>query len=409
MTRCMTVSQLASYLKGVFDDEELLHDVKLSGEVVDVSFSDKHTFIVLADGDFSVKCMHFAARDPLEKGMRVELVGSVRFYDKRSSVGFSYVSYELCGAGLKNAELAKLKESLQARGLFENRPQLPKYIFDVVALTSPDGAAIRDLLRVVHDRCPFIRVRVCPVKVQGDGAAQKMADAVKKLQREKTDAIVLCRGGGSDEDLGCFNDGDLAVAVAESKIPVISAVGHEIDYTLCDYCAGTRAGTPSIAGQIIAAHGTAFLNDLYSLATAARAALDKKLSERSARLARLGLRLSASAELNNSEKIRQVHLASTRAYYAVSKRYMLDKNRLTEVAKAPLAALQRRYESKCRRVEKLTAVLNALDPNRIRSGYAAVVKAGKRVESVSELCSGDKVSLRFADGAATAVVDVIGG
>ena len=127
--------------------------------------------------------------------------------------------------GDKNARLNELKEKLCALGYFENRPQLPRYIVNVVAVTSPDGAAIRDFLRVVYDKNPFVKIRVYPVKVQGEGAAAQMAQAIARLQSYRTDVIVLCRGGGSDEDLDCFNDEKLATAVALSEIPIISAVG----------------------------------------------------------------------------------------------------------------------------------------------------------------------------------------
>ena len=146
MNRAMTVAQLSAYLRGVFDDEELLHDVTLTGEVTEVSYSDRHTFITLAEGAYSVRCVHFSARDKIEKGARVALRGSVSFYDKRNSVSFNYSEFFLQGVGDKNARLNELKEKLCALGYFENRPQLPRYIVNVVAVTSPDGAAIRDFL-----------------------------------------------------------------------------------------------------------------------------------------------------------------------------------------------------------------------------------------------------------------------
>jgi len=276
----MTVAQLSRYIKGVFDDEELLHDVTLSGEVAEVSYSDKHTYIVLADGNYSVRCVRFFSRDSVQKGARVALHGSVRFYDRRNAVTFAYDELFVCGDGEKNAKLAEIKERLKKLGYFENRPQLPEYVLSVAAVTSPDGAAIRDLIRVVGDRAPFVKIRVYPVKVQGDGAAEQMAAAVRALDGAKIDAIVLCRGGGSDEDLDTFNDETLATAVAESRLPVISAVGHEVDYTLCDCCAGTRAGTPSIAGGIIAARAVALVDDIVLAAQRCRAALSAKYERR---------------------------------------------------------------------------------------------------------------------------------
>lgn len=405
MNRSMTVTQLASYLNGVFDDEELLHDVTLSGEVVDISYSDKHTFLTLAENDCSVRCVHFSSRDGITKGERISLKGSVRFYSKRTSVTFCYNEFFVSGDGDKNAKLTALKEKLCASGYFENRPQLPKYVTNVVAVTSPDGAAIRDFIRVVSDKNPFVRVRVYPVKVQGEGAAAQMANAIQKLQSYNADAIVLCRGGGSDEDLDCFNDEALAVAVAKSKIPVISAVGHEIDYTLCDFCAGTRAGTPSIAGEIVNAHASALVNDLYALSTRARCALDAQLDRRKSKLKRVCDDLSKSAGANIAVKIRELLFSAHKSYYAVRKK-LDSRTAALNIAYTELTQnAERAVHKKLVRTEKLSAVLSALDPTRITSaGYAAVLRDGQRIAGVKMLNAGDRIKLVFADGAANATV-----
>lgn len=408
MNRPMTVSQLSSYLKGVFDDEELLHDVTLSGEVSDISYSDKHTFLTLSENDCYIKCVRFNARDPIEKGVKIALKGSVRFYGKKSSVSFNYTEYFLCGEGDKNAKLLALKSKLSELGYFENRPQLPRYITNVVAVTSPDGAAIRDLLRVVSEKCPFVRVRVYPVKVQGEGAAAQMTQAVNALQKLHTDAIVLCRGGGSDEDLSSFNDEALAVAVAQSKVPVISAVGHEIDYTLCDFCVGTRAGTPSIAGQIINAHAQALVNDLYAYAERAQNAVISKQQRRAAALEHGFLQLGSAVRKCVDGKKRELMLTAHRAHYALAKRTAVKKSRLTAVAKTMTAAADKMIIKRRSDTQTRYAQLKALDPQRIlRTGYASVVSDGRAVKSAAQLKKGDHVRLDFSDGTVTATVESV--
>ena len=405
MNRSMTVIQLASYLSGVFDDEELLHDITLIGEVVEVSYSDRHTFLTLAENDYSVRCVHFSSRDQIKKGERISLKGSVRFYGKRTSVTFSYTEFFVSGAGDKNAKLNELKEKLCMLGYFENRPKLPKYVCDVVAVTSPDGAAIRDFIRVVSDKNPYVRIRVYPTKVQGDGAAAGIKRAVERLQRVKTDAIVLCRGGGSDEDLDCFNDEELAITVANSKIPVISAVGHEIDFTLCDFCAGTRAGTPSIAGEIVNEHASALVNDIAQLAFRARAALDRQFERRKTRLERVSDELSKAVGANIAVKVRELLFSAQKSYYAVQKKLESANGEVKSLSVKMCGAAQKVYDKKRMRTEKLSAVLFALDPKRIiGSGYAAVTLDGKTVKSVSSLSAGNNVRLIFADGAATAKI-----
>lgn len=411
MNRTMSVSQLARYLKGVFDDEELLHDVTLTGEVTDISYSDKHTFLVLADGAFSVRCVHFASRDNIEKGAFVALTGSVAFYDKRNTVSFTYSRFSLQGVGDKNAALAALKEKLFKLGYFENRPQLPPYITDVVAVTSPDGAAIRDFIRVVHDKNPFVSIRVFPVKVQGEGAAVQMSDAIVRLQNERTDAIVLCRGGGSDEDLDSFNDERLATAVALSRIPVISAVGHEINYSLCDYCAGTRAGTPSIAGEIVNARASAVTDDLNYFSERLRTALLYRYSLATEKLARLGRATVMSVSGRVSGSLGKLESFSKRGIYAVRRRLDDRRSALAVNAERLKSALRMRYTAKRVKIDKLSALLSALDPHRIiKIGYAAVLRRDKRVMNVADLSTGDEIKLVFADGnAAARIIEIDNG
>ncbi len=408
MSREMTVAQLTSYLKGVFDDEELLHEVRLTGEVTDISYSDKHTFLVLSDGGFSVQCVRFNSRDRIEKGVRVTLSGSVNFYEKRGSVSFAYNDFAIFGQGEKNAKLCELKNKLFKLGYFENRPKLPKYITSVVVVTSPDGAAIRDFIRVVGDKCPFVKVRVYPVKVQGEGAASQMAKAINGLQKSKTDAIVLCRGGGSDDDLDSFNDEALSIAVAKSEIPVISAVGHEIDYTLCDFCAGTRAGTPSIAGEIVNAHALALVNDIIDAICSGYNALNSKLVERKNRLDATVSKVYGAVSKCTEVKKRELVFSTHRAYGALDAKM----RRLRMTAKDTEADLLRAADglvaSKRLRVEKINAVLNALDPTRIiKAGYAAVEKDGKSVIGAAMLDVDDDIRLIFADGVARATVKEI--
>ncbi len=408
MNREMTVAKLAAYLKGVFDDEELLHDVTLVGEVADVSYSDKHTFLVMSEGEFSVRCVHFAARDAIKKGEMLKLRGGVGFYAARGTVSFSYIEFNRYGEGEKNANLAAIKQRLYEAGYFENRPKLPKYITDVVAVTSPDGAAIRDFVRVVHDKAPFVKIHVYPVKVQGAEAAGLIADAIKNIQKLKTDAIVVCRGGGSDEDLSAFNDEKLATAVALSTVPVISAVGHEIDYTLCDFCAGTRAGTPSIAGEIVNSRATALTYDITTTLLRAYMALEQSLKNKRLSAERTCLSIAHSAHDRICGSRHSIQTALLHGYYALNSKFSAAYgNTVAAAARLKLSAT-RMLDFKRGEAEKLKTVLSAVDPRRIiKSGFAAVSAGNKRITSVCALKSSDEVQLTFSDGTATAVVKTV--
>ena len=403
MNRQMTVAQLSRYIKGVFEDEELLHDITLSGEVADISYSDKHTFLVLSDGAFSVRCVHFMSRDKIEKGALVALRGSVNFYDKRSSVTFAYSEFFLQGIGDKNAKLAEIKQKLCDLGYFANRPQLPKYIVHVTVVTSPDGAAIRDFMRVVHDKNPFVTIAVYPVKVQGEGAADIMTNAVNRIQSRKTDAIVLCRGGGSDEDLDCYNDEKLATAVALSRIPVISAVGHEIDYTLCDYCAGTRAGTPSIAGEIVNGHASRILIDLITYINVVKSLVEDKYQKSVLRVNRLGKATTYAVSKRVSQGYGELRVAASGMRHRVNINLNSAARRLTDSSMRLKSTVAAKYTAARADADKLIALLNALDPHRIiKVGYAAVLKGGMRISGAWRLNKDDNIDLIFADGVATA-------
>ncbi len=405
MNREMTVAKLALYLKGVFDDEELLHDVTLVGEVSDISYSDKHTFLVLSEGDYSIRCVHFASRDAIEKGEMLKLKGSVGFYAARGTVSFSYSEFCRYGDGEKNANLAAIKQRLHDAGYFENRPKLPKYITDVVAVTSPDGAAIRDFVRVVHDKAPFVKIHVYPVKVQGADAARGIASAIKNIQKIKTDAIVICRGGGSDEDLGTFNDEELATAVALSLIPVISAVGHEIDYTLCDFCAGTRAGTPSIAGEIVNSHATALPHDIKTALVNAYLTLEERLKNKRLSAERVCLAIAHSAHDRICRSRHFIETALLHGYYALNLKFSASYGSVIAAAARLKYSASRMLDIKRGEAEKLKTVLSAVDPRRIiKSGFAAVSAGNRRVTSAKTLKCSDEVQLMFLDGTATAIV-----
>lgn len=404
MTRAMTVKQLSAYLRGVFDDEELLHDVTLSGEVFEVSYSDKHTYLTLVEDDVSVKCVHFSSRDNLQKGMRVALRGSVRFYDKKSSVSFCYDEIFLSGNGDKIIAFNELKQRLSLQGYFENRLTLPKYISKVAVLSSREGAAIHDFVKVVRDGCKYVDIVFVPVRVQGENAASEIITALDSTQRLDVDTIVICRGGGSDEDLDCFNDEKLAIAVANSKIPVISAVGHEIDYTLCDYCAGTRAGTPSIAGQIVAERGRAFVDDIVRLNERAIRAINAKYYAVRAKLEMLGARLTKSANTQTAAYKSVISNKIHRACFALEKKYTSMQALLKDEINRLSTAVVANYNSKTVRVEKLSAVLNALNPRRLSENSVQIIYNKKNIRRVGDLSIGDNVFIKFKDGQALATI-----
>lgn len=261
----MTVTELTLGIKRQL--ETTFGSVRVTGEISNFRLqSSGHAYFVLKDANAQLSCVLFrgqggADRNQIKDGVKVTLGGEITVYEPRGQYQLRVLSVELEGIGALQVAFERLKARLQAEGLFD--PQRKRAIASfprrVGLITSPTGAAIRDVLHVVERRFPGLEFLLVPVRVQGEGAAEQVADAVRILndyQRAhpgSLDVLLITRGGGSLEDLWCFNEECVARAIAASEIPVISAVGHEIDFTIADFVADLRAATPSAAAEILTA------------------------------------------------------------------------------------------------------------------------------------------------------------
>ena len=262
--RILTVSELTGQVKRLL--EKQIGQVWVSGEISNFrAQSSGHSYFTLKDGGSQLSCVLFRAesvahRDLLADGQKVLLQGDLTVYEARGQYQLVVRAVELQGVGALQAAFERLKQKLTAEGLFasERKRPLPKYPQRIGLVTSPTGAAIRDVLHVVQRRHPGLEIVLAPCRVQGEGAAGEAAAAIRLLNEfgvhnseRGVDLILVTRGGGSLEDLWAFNEEAVARAVFESGIPVVSAVGHEIDFTICDFVADVRAATPSAAAEII--------------------------------------------------------------------------------------------------------------------------------------------------------------
>lgn len=238
----LSVSQLNNYIKGVFDDELILKNITVFGEVSEITVSAGNAFFTLRDDSSLLRCVRFGGGFTPKSGDTVLAIGSVEYYAKGGRVTFRAREIKPYGEGEIARALAELKTKLESEGLFANRPVLPKFIKKIAVVTSTEGAVIHDMTSILK-RCPYLDVMVYPVRVQGEGSETDVAGAVTRASTERNgcDAIILARGGGSEADLAAFNTEVSARAVAGSAKPVVSAIGHETNYTLCDFCAGIRA------------------------------------------------------------------------------------------------------------------------------------------------------------------------
>ncbi len=390
----LTVSRLAALLKEVV--EENFAQVLVEGEVSNFSVPvSGHCYFSLKDESAQLRAVMFRSQARLlpfrpENGMRVILSGRVSLYPQRGEIQLIAESLEPRGVGSLQVAFEQLKAKLAAEGLFaetRKRP-LPPFPRAVGVVTSATGAAIHDILQVLRRRGAGLRVLLRPVRVQGEGAAQEIAEAIADHNRQGVaDVLIVGRGGGSLEDLWAFNEEAVARAVHASAIPVISAVGHETDFTIADFVADLRAPTPSAAAELVAKSRLELEGHLDHLALRLAAQMQRRLDLLGERVQGLSRRLRSPREQLALRQRRQEELLRR------LRQAMLGSLR---DASGELAALAGR--------------LDALSPLRtLERGYAIAFaeKSGEAVRDASMLASGDRLRLRFARGGASAIVEEI--
>jgi exodeoxyribonuclease VII large subunit len=258
--KVFSVTNITKYIQQLFSSDPMLHNVTIIGELSNFKYhSSGHMYFVLKDDKSQIKCVMFRGSnlglsfDPCD-GMEVSATGDVRVYEKRGEYQFYVFQMDEAGKGALFAAFEKLKEKLKAEGLFkqELKKDLPKIPKKIAVITSPTGAAIRDIISITLRRFPNINIIVVPAQVQGTEAASQIAENIKFLNEviPGIDFIIIGRGGGSIEELWAFNEELLAREIYNSKIPIVSAVGHETDFTISDFVADLRAPTPSAAAEM---------------------------------------------------------------------------------------------------------------------------------------------------------------
>ena len=261
MSTVLTVSQLNKYVKSILESDGKLKYIYLKGEISNLTIHyTGHIYFSLKDeNQCTIKAVMFASKANFLKftpksGMKVVLRGSITLYEKTGSYQINADEMYPDGAGALNLAYEQLKNKLQNEGLFDtsHKKPLPKFPQKIGVITSPTGAAVQDIMLILKRRYPIAQIIMCPVLVQGENAAVDLTNAVKKFNALKcADVIIIGRGGGSIEDLWAFNDEILARAIYECEIPIVSAVGHETDFTICDFVADVRASTPSAAAELV--------------------------------------------------------------------------------------------------------------------------------------------------------------
>ena len=411
----LSVGQLNEYVRRVLASDPMLRYVCVVGEISNLKrHISGHWYFSLKDEEAAVNCAMFrqaaiGLRFRPENGMRVRLYGNVSLYTKTGSYQFYVENMEQEGLGALYLQFEALKNRLMQEGLFDAslKKPLPAHVRGIGIVTSKTGAVVHDIARVAWRRDPSVQLYLCPASVQGEHAAAEIVAAIKLLDRfSPAEVIIVGRGGGSMEDLWPFNEEKVARAIAACKKPVISAVGHETDFTIADFVADLRAPTPSAAAELAVQRQDQLVQRLETLRHQMDGALDKRLSRYQMQLMQQRQRLMAASpeemtqrQLNRTEQLR------LRIQNACENALRQKEQQLAGFSPVLDAACDRQIRQLEERLAKATLRLRTTGPmETIRRGYAVVMKDGLAVRDATQLTCGDQVTIRMNNGTVDATV-----
>lgn len=391
----LTVAQLARRIKDVVEEDEVLGDVWVLGEVSNFTQANSgHVYFTLKDREAAIRCVMWrsaAVRVPKmpNSGDAVEVHGRVSMYETRGDVQLYVDEIKLAGAGALWQEFERLRNRLEAEGLFaaERKRPLPRFPRTIGVVTSREGAVFHDICNILRRRYPLVEVLLAPTQVQGQAAEEMIATALATINRYEIDLVILARGGGSIEDLWCFNAERVARAIYSSRVPVISAVGHETDFTIADFVADVRAPTPSAAAELA-------VSDTRDLRAAILA------SEQ--RLAQLTRDRLGDARVRLSNGVYALVRSSPQARVANYHQRVDDASRRMTARTFHLLALDREQ------LNGATRHLAALNPEAtLGRGYAIVQdkETGRVVKKKAQAAGRRRVQVRVSDGEFEATTD----
>lgn len=383
----VSVSQLNSYIKNKIADDEYLNNILVKGEISNFkNHYTGHMYFTLKDENSLIKCVMFKGYaeklDFMPKdGMKVFVFGGVSVYERDGVYQIYAKAMQEDGIGVLYKKYEELKQKLEEQGYFDenHKQRIPMYPKTIGVLTSQTGSVVKDIINVSTRRNPNVNIRIYPVPVQGEGAAEKISDGIKFMNENKiADVLILARGGGSLEDLWPFNEEIVAHAIYNSEIPIISAVGHETDFSISDFVADLRAPTPSAAAELA-------VPDVYEL--------KQKINTFQKRLR---MNLLKKVEIM---KLRYEKCMSSRIFKEPLRN--INDNYLkidSYIKRLEIAIKTKQKEEKTKYIELVTK-LDTLSPLKtLTRGYSLVENKGKIMKSSKDLNTGDKINIRFVDG-----------
>ena len=392
--RVLSVSQINFYIKSIIENDGSLQFVLVTGEISNLTVHQRsgHIYLSLKDSNSVISAVMFAGnarrlKFRLENGMKVICRGRISVYEPSGRYQLYIEDMQPDGVGALTLAFEQLKKSLAQKGLFDNahKKPLPKFPKTIGVITSPTGAAVQDITNIIRRRFPSADIVLAPVLVQGESAPEQLVRAVNKFSASKiADVVIIGRGGGSAEDLWAFNDEQLAYAVYNCETPIISGVGHETDFTVCDFVADVRASTPSAAAELAVPDRQKLMSYYFKQKQYISAMLDRKMKTAQLRLENQQRRMSASSPKLKAEQLEKQLSAKSEKLTRFMNIYISDKENKLIAAKGKLDGLN---------------PLNVLN-----RGYAIAEKDEKIITSSKQLKDGDDFTVILSDGKINAKV-----
>ena len=393
MRNVYSVKQVNAYIKNMFTQDFMLNRIYVKGEVSNCKYhTSGHIYFSLKDESGAISCIMFSGQRNglgfrMQDGQQVIVLGTVTTYERDGKYQLYAKEIILDGAGLLYERFEALKKELGEMGMFseEYKQPIPKFAKKIGVVTAPTGAAIRDIMNISARRNPYVQLLLYPALVQGDGAAASIVKGIEMLEKQGVDVIIVGRGGGSIEDLWAFNEELLARAIFKSQIPIISAVGHETDFTIADFVADLRAPTPSAAAELCVADSEDLVKTFYDIELRLQNAVRKILENR-----HLMLKVYSDKQVLKDP----VSKINEKSIYFDHLSKMFEK--------AVLSVLNKKQQTLCTSASKL----DALSPLATLARGYSVAKNGQNnvIRSVTDVKAGDDISITVSDGKINATV-----
>ena len=389
-----SVGQVNQYIKNMFSQDFLLHQISIKGEVSNCKYhSSGHIYFTIKDESGTMNAIMFAGNRAkgltfrMKEGDKVVVTGSVEGYERDGKYQIYAKEIELDGAGNLYLKFEALKKELEEMGLFakEYKQPIPKYAMCIGVVTAPTGAAIQDIRNISSRRNPYVQMILYPALVQGENAAASIVNGIHALEKQNVDVIIIGRGGGSIEDLWAFNEEIVARAIFDCSIPIISAVGHETDWTIADFVADMRAPTPSAAAEL--------------------AVFDYMQVEMQLRECKRRMDISLRRRLELSRE-RLAHLKTQMTYLSPQSRLNDNRRRLMEVEERLCLYMKQKMQECRHRLSILVEKLDANSPTKKLSGGFAYVQTSERkpLLTISQVSPEENIKIYLADGSVDAKV-----